>query len=166
MLQYLSFFEKKKRFRWILDRCSMEWTIGPVTLPNIQWTHVQQQPKKKHPTKLWIPISKTTIPSTPIVIVIAEPATIERGRTLSRISLAKGANFRGRKSNSLMNLCGKVHLPPTHTKHTPKKGVTYSNTIKNSGCGLGWFWVFQGLRSKTQVYLHTSFGSHFAKHHT
>ncbi|KFB37761.1 hypothetical protein ZHAS_00005076 [Anopheles sinensis] len=35
-----------------------------------------------------------------------EPATIERGRTLSRISLAKGANFRGRKSNSLMNLCG------------------------------------------------------------
>lgn len=35
--------------------------------------------------------------------------TIERGRTLSRISIAKGSslNFRGRKSNSLMNLCGK-----------------------------------------------------------
>ena len=38
---------------------------------------------------------------------------MERGRTLSRISsVAKyggaqaGANFRGRKSNSLMNLCG------------------------------------------------------------
>lgn len=32
----------------------------------------------------------------------------ERGRTLSRIQIAKaGANFRGRKSNSLMNLCGK-----------------------------------------------------------
>uniref|UniRef100_A0A8W7PIR0 CKK domain-containing protein n=1 Tax=Anopheles coluzzii TaxID=1518534 RepID=A0A8W7PIR0_ANOCL len=38
-------------------------------------------------------------------LAIREPATIERGRTLSRISLAKGANFRGRKSNSLMNLC-------------------------------------------------------------
>lgn len=34
---------------------------------------------------------------------------VERGRTLSRISVAKGStlNFRGRKSNSLMNLCGK-----------------------------------------------------------
>lgn len=33
----------------------------------------------------------------------------ERGRTLSRIQIAKaGANFRGRKSNSLMNLCGKA----------------------------------------------------------
>ncbi|EAT43241.1 AAEL005304-PA [Aedes aegypti] len=42
-----------------------------------------------------------------------EPATIERGRTLSRISLAKGANFRGRKSNSLMNLCGpKLYKQP------------------------------------------------------
>lgn len=40
-------------------------------------------------------------------VLLPEPATIERGRTLSRISLAKGANFRGRKSNSLMNLCGK-----------------------------------------------------------
>lgn len=38
------------------------------------------------------------------------PPTMERGRTLSRITLAKGsgANFRGRKSNSLMNLCGKA----------------------------------------------------------
>ena len=40
-----------------------------------------------------------------------EPQGIERGRTLTRISsVAKyggaGANFRGRKSNSLMNLCG------------------------------------------------------------
>ncbi|XP_032572553.1 patronin isoform X10 [Drosophila sechellia] len=36
-----------------------------------------------------------------------EPAGVERGRTLSRISVAKGStlNFRGRKSNSLMNLC-------------------------------------------------------------
>ncbi|XP_041450291.1 patronin isoform X18 [Drosophila obscura] len=36
-----------------------------------------------------------------------EPSAVERGRTLSRISVAKGStlNFRGRKSNSLMNLC-------------------------------------------------------------
>lgn len=37
--------------------------------------------------------------------------TLERGRTLSRIAVptSRGAinNFRGRKSNSLMNLCGK-----------------------------------------------------------
>jgi len=41
--------------------------------------------------------------------LISEPAGVERGRTLSRISVAKGStlNFRGRKSNSLMNLCGK-----------------------------------------------------------
>lgn len=39
-----------------------------------------------------------------------EPAPSERGRTISRISVAKGSNlnFRGRKSNSLMNLCGKT----------------------------------------------------------
>lgn len=42
--------------------------------------------------------------------LFAEPPTIERGRTLSRISVAKGSNlnFKGRKSNSLMNLCGKA----------------------------------------------------------
>ncbi|XP_037918502.1 patronin isoform X25 [Hermetia illucens] len=41
--------------------------------------------------------------------------TVERGRTLSRISIAKGStlNFRGRKSNSLMNLCGpKLYKQP------------------------------------------------------
>ncbi|XP_023172489.2 patronin isoform X7 [Drosophila hydei] len=39
-------------------------------------------------------------------LTVKEP-TVERGRTLSRISVAKGStlNFRGRKSNSLMNLC-------------------------------------------------------------
>ncbi|XP_015039476.2 patronin isoform X47 [Drosophila pseudoobscura] len=44
-----------------------------------------------------------------------EPAAVERGRTLSRISVAKGStlNFRGRKSNSLMNLCGpKLYKQP------------------------------------------------------
>ncbi|XP_046865785.1 patronin isoform X4 [Drosophila willistoni] len=41
-------------------------------------------------------------------LTVKEPAALpERGRTLSRISVAKGStlNFRGRKSNSLMNLC-------------------------------------------------------------
>lgn len=42
--------------------------------------------------------------------IFTDPPTLERGRTLSRISVAKGANFRGRKSNSLMNLCGKASI--------------------------------------------------------
>ncbi|EAT37503.1 AAEL010510-PA [Aedes aegypti] len=49
-----------------------------------------------------------------------EPATIERGRTLSRISLAKGANFRGRKSNSLMNLCGTKTSPKLYKQPATK----------------------------------------------
>lgn len=52
------------------------------------------------------------------LLCVAEPApVVERGRTLSRISVAKGINFRGRKSNSLMNLCGKATcylLAPPH----------------------------------------------------
>ncbi|XP_064543326.1 patronin isoform X25 [Drosophila montana] len=47
-------------------------------------------------------------------LTVKEPA-VERGRTLSRISVAKGStlNFRGRKSNSLMNLCGpKLYKQP------------------------------------------------------
>ncbi|XP_041450320.1 patronin isoform X47 [Drosophila obscura] len=46
---------------------------------------------------------------------LTEPSAVERGRTLSRISVAKGStlNFRGRKSNSLMNLCGpKLYKQP------------------------------------------------------
>lgn len=45
--------------------------------------------------------------------IITEPPASERGRTISRISVAKGSNlnFRGRKSNSLMNLCGKAPIP-------------------------------------------------------
>lgn len=48
-------------------------------------------------------------------IFFTDPAPSERGRTLSRISVAKGSNlnFRGRKSNSLMNLCGKT--APSHS---------------------------------------------------
>ncbi|XP_043645104.1 patronin isoform X18 [Drosophila teissieri] len=48
-------------------------------------------------------------------LTVKEPAGVERGRTLSRISVAKGStlNFRGRKSNSLMNLCGpKLYKQP------------------------------------------------------
>lgn len=48
-----------------------------------------------------------------------EPQGIERGRTLTRISsISKygggaqaASNFRGRKSNSLMNLCGGKNYP-------------------------------------------------------
>lgn len=57
-----------------------------------------------------IPISRYLLPKKKLI----EPQGIERGRTLTRISsISKygggaqaGANFRGRKSNSLMNLCG------------------------------------------------------------
>lgn len=47
-----------------------------------------------------------------------DPAPSERGRTISRISVAKGSNlnFRGRKSNSLMNLCGKDCVPQQISK--------------------------------------------------
>lgn len=56
---------------------------------------------------------------------------MERGRTLSRISsVAKyggaqaGANFRGRKSNSLMNLCGgkQTFLNKYHNSTIKEKG--------------------------------------------
>ncbi|XP_075169159.1 calmodulin-regulated spectrin-associated protein patronin isoform X16 [Haematobia irritans] len=46
---------------------------------------------------------------------LSKEPNVERGRTLSRISVAKGStlNFRGRKSNSLMNLCGpKLYKQP------------------------------------------------------
>ena len=53
--------------------------------------------------------NKITKTESRLTYVFTEP-TVERGRTLSRISVAKGSNlnFRGRKSNSLMNLCGKA----------------------------------------------------------
>lgn len=51
--------------------------------------------------------------------------TVDRGR--SRISVAKGSslNFRGRKSNSLMNLCGKNRRPIT--KQTKKYIIKKEN---------------------------------------
>lgn len=68
-----------------------------------QWLKIEtkQQPKKTRQIKT--KFQKSTY-------YFTEPAPSERGRTISRISVAKGSNlnFRGRKSNSLMNLCGKT----------------------------------------------------------
>ncbi|XP_061511279.1 patronin isoform X26 [Anopheles gambiae] len=68
-----------------------------------------------------------------------EPATIERGRTLSRISLAKGANFRGRKSNSLMNLCdsdsGLGRATPPRRAPSPGMGPSSRHLPSPSGPG-------------------------------
>ncbi|XP_032590769.1 patronin isoform X6 [Drosophila grimshawi] len=69
-----------------------------------------------------------------------EPA-VERGRTLSRISVAKGStlNFRGRKSNSLMNLCdtdsglGRA-TPP---RRAPSPGMTATGRHMPSPSGPG-----------------------------
>ncbi|KAL7735745.1 hypothetical protein ACLKA6_019998 [Drosophila palustris] len=54
--------------------------------------------------------------------------TVERGRTLSRISVAKGStlNFRGRKSNSLMNLCDSGLGRATPPRRAPSPGMTAS----------------------------------------
>ncbi|KRF79894.1 patronin isoform X12 [Drosophila virilis] len=56
-----------------------------------------------------------------------EPA-VERGRTLSRISVAKGStlNFRGRKSNSLMNLCDSGLGRATPPRRAPSPGMAAS----------------------------------------
>nr|XP_032292369.1 patronin isoform X13 [Drosophila virilis] len=71
---------------------------------------------------------------------LTEPA-VERGRTLSRISVAKGStlNFRGRKSNSLMNLCdtdsglGRA-TPP---RRAPSPGMAASGRHMPSPSGPG-----------------------------
>ncbi|XP_055310751.1 patronin isoform X31 [Sitodiplosis mosellana] len=72
-------------------------------------------------------------------LAVREPA--ERGRTMSRISVAKGSNlnFRGRKSNSLMNLCdtdsglGRA-TPP---RRAPSPGMGQSNRHLPSPSGPG-----------------------------
>lgn len=63
----------------------------------------------------WTIKSNQTKPKTNPTYYFTDPAPSERGRTISRISVAKGSNlnFRGRKSNSLMNLCGKDCVPQT-----------------------------------------------------
>ncbi|XP_039480564.1 patronin isoform X30 [Drosophila santomea] len=58
-------------------------------------------------------------------LTVKEPAGVERGRTLSRISVAKGStlNFRGRKSNSLMNLCDSGLGRATPPRRAPSPGM-------------------------------------------
>ncbi|XP_030388175.1 patronin isoform X25 [Scaptodrosophila lebanonensis] len=60
-------------------------------------------------------------------LTVKEP-TVERGRTLSRISVAKGStlNFRGRKSNSLMNLCDSGLGRATPPRRAPSPGMAAS----------------------------------------
>ncbi|KAL7735744.1 hypothetical protein ACLKA6_019998 [Drosophila palustris] len=65
--------------------------------------------------------------------------TVERGRTLSRISVAKGStlNFRGRKSNSLMNLCDSGLGRATPPRRAPSPGMTASGRHMPSPSGPG-----------------------------
>ncbi|XP_037032835.1 patronin isoform X7 [Bradysia coprophila] len=73
-------------------------------------------------------------------LAIREP-TVERGRTLSRISVAKGSNlnFRGRKSNSLMNLCdtdsGLGRATPPRRAPSPGMGPSSRHLPSPSGPG-------------------------------
>ncbi|XP_075169149.1 calmodulin-regulated spectrin-associated protein patronin isoform X6 [Haematobia irritans] len=72
---------------------------------------------------------------------LSKEPNVERGRTLSRISVAKGStlNFRGRKSNSLMNLCeidsgiGRA-TPP---RRAPSPGMATLNRHMPSPSGPG-----------------------------
>uniref|UniRef100_A0A336MXI7 CSON005804 protein n=1 Tax=Culicoides sonorensis TaxID=179676 RepID=A0A336MXI7_CULSO len=75
----------------------------------------------------------------------------ERGRTLSRIQIAKaGANFRGRKSNSLMNLCdsdsglGRA-TPP---RRAPSPGMGARHLPSPSGPGS----LPPGLMTKRRIF--------------
>ncbi|XP_065368103.1 patronin isoform X6 [Calliphora vicina] len=56
---------------------------------------------------------------------LSKEPNVERGRTLSRISVAKGStlNFRGRKSNSLMNLCDSGIGRATPPRRAPSPGM-------------------------------------------
>uniref|UniRef100_A0A1A9WN88 CKK domain-containing protein n=1 Tax=Glossina brevipalpis TaxID=37001 RepID=A0A1A9WN88_9MUSC len=66
---------------------------------------------------------------------LSKEPNVERGRTLSRISVAKGStlNFRGRKSNSLMNLCGRA-TPP---RRAPSPGMATLSRQMPSPSGPG-----------------------------
>ncbi|XP_016976461.1 patronin isoform X7 [Drosophila rhopaloa] len=76
-------------------------------------------------------------------LTVKEPAGVERGRTLSRISVAKGStlNFRGRKSNSLMNLCdtdsGLGRATPPRRAPSPGMGMGASGRHMPSPSGPG-----------------------------
>lgn len=89
-----------------------------------------------------------------------EPVTSERGRTISRISVAKGSNlnFRGRKSNSLMNLCGKT-APKPIIHHSLKIYFKYSRTYNSQLLLLFWVemvshWYFGYVRLLKRLCLH------------
>ncbi|KRF79885.1 patronin isoform X8 [Drosophila virilis] len=71
-------------------------------------------------------------------LTVKEPA-VERGRTLSRISVAKGStlNFRGRKSNSLMNLCDSGLGRATPPRRAPSPGMAASGRHMPSPSGPG-----------------------------
>lgn len=77
-------------------------------LPLIYYIHIYYYKIKTLLSKSTTRNHQTKIKNYINMGIFPEP-NVERGRTLSRISVAKGStlNFRGRKSNSLMNLCGK-----------------------------------------------------------
>lgn len=81
--------------------CLGTWGSGSGFISSLYWVWLWGERewlwRIRHDVPLW---SFSEPPAHP---------TMERGRTMSRISVPKGAaNFRGRKSNSLMNLCGKI----------------------------------------------------------
>ncbi|XP_073811095.1 calmodulin-regulated spectrin-associated protein patronin isoform X34 [Musca autumnalis] len=70
---------------------------------------------------------------------LSKEPNVERGRTLSRISVAKGStlNFRGRKSNSLMNLCdsGIGRATPPRRAQSPGISTLHRHMPSPSGPG-------------------------------
>ncbi|XP_063709467.1 patronin isoform X3 [Culicoides brevitarsis] len=85
-------------------------------------------------------------------LAMREPVA-ERGRTLSRIQIAKaGANFRGRKSNSLMNLCdsdsGLGRATPPRRAPSPGMGPGARHLPSPSGPGS----LPPGLMTKRRIF--------------
>ncbi|XP_058982264.1 patronin isoform X5 [Musca domestica] len=70
---------------------------------------------------------------------LCKEPNVERGRTLSRISVAKGStlNFRGRKSNSLMNLCDSGIGRATPPRRAQSPGITTLHRHMPSPSGPG-----------------------------
>ncbi|XP_017019860.1 patronin isoform X47 [Drosophila kikkawai] len=108
--------EEAEREGKTLDRPDMHVKLQPQsstsTTPRLrQQRNTRPRPKTIHVDDASVDISEASSISSRgkkgSSSNLTEPAGVERGRTLSRISVAKGStlNFRGRKSNSLMNLC-------------------------------------------------------------
>ncbi|XP_070140582.1 patronin isoform X35 [Drosophila kikkawai] len=116
--------EEAEREGKTLDRPDMHVKLQPQsstsTTPRLrQQRNTRPRPKTIHVDDASVDISEASSISSRgkkgSSSNLTEPAGVERGRTLSRISVAKGStlNFRGRKSNSLMNLCGpKLYKQP------------------------------------------------------